>query len=94
MTTTYTNIVRASKIVIVLAILILLVFQPISATCLSPANADMVCTYTVRETVKENLIVVDIRLTTSSRLPSPQTLRVSVAGENGVVVVEIVGAKL
>lgn len=88
MTTTYTNIARASKIV--LAILILLVFQPISATCLSPANADMVCTYTVRETVKENLIVVDIRLTTSSRLPSPQTLRVSVAGENGVVVVEIV----
>lgn len=86
--TAYTNIVRASKIV--LALLALLGFQPIATTCLSSATADVACTYTVRETANGNSVVVGVRLTTSSKLPSPQTLRVSVVGEDGIVIVEIV----
>jgi len=84
----YTNKVNTVKTVFVL--LALLMLQPIAATSLSPTGINATCTYTVRKAVDGDNLVVDVRITTSNRLPSPQTLRVRVVGENGVVVVEVV----
>lgn len=85
---TYINIINVAKASLIL--LALLIFQSMTAAGLSSTNMNATCTYNAREAIDKNNIVFDVRLIASSKLPSPQTLKVSVIGENGVVLVEIV----
>ncbi|HIP65702.1 MAG TPA: hypothetical protein EYH08_04150 [Pyrodictium sp.] len=80
-----TNAVKA-----LLILLILLTIQPVVVEGLTFNNTNTTCNYTVKEVVSEDGVVVDVRIVANGKLPNPQTLRVRVIGDDGVVVVEVV----
>lgn len=85
---TYASTFKAAKAS--LTLLALLILHSMTIVGLSSANMNTTCTYSVRKTVDENGVVLDVRLVADSRLPRPQTLKVDVIGEDGVVLVEVV----